>query len=80
MPSLSSSFRDVFAFRFSCLIAYHTAPRATVSQIKKLFADQHATVLTDSESDVLKMEGGTKQVDLLSSLFISHAAPSSTGG
>ena len=35
MPSMSCSFRDVFSFRFSCFIAYHTAPCANVSCPKK---------------------------------------------
>ena len=35
MPSMSCSCRDVFSFRFSCLIAYHTAPCANVSCPKK---------------------------------------------
>ena len=28
MPGMSTSFRDVFSFRCSCFIAYHTAPCA----------------------------------------------------
>ena len=34
-----------------------------ISHLKTSYADQHATVLTDRESDVFKTERGTKQGD-----------------
>ena len=39
MPNVSCSFRDVFSFRFSCFIAYHTSPCANVSCQKVIYTD-----------------------------------------
>ena len=39
--------------------------------LKKLYADQRATVLTDVESDELRIACGTKQGDPLSSLLFN---------
>ena len=42
-----------------------------ISLLKRLYADQQATVLTDKESDVLEIKRGTKQGDPLSSLLFN---------
>ena len=34
--SMTNSFRDVFSFRFSCFIGYHTSPCANVSCLRKV--------------------------------------------
>ena len=40
-----------------------------ISLLKRLYAEQQATVLTDKESDVFEIQRGTKQGDPLSSLL-----------
>ena len=47
--------------------------RTTLHQLllKRLYADQKATVLTDKESDVFEIKKGTKQGDPLSSLLFN---------
>ena len=49
-----------------------------INLLKRLHADQKATVFTDTESDVLEIKRGTKQGDPLSSLLFNtvlQAAP-----
>ena len=47
MPSMSNSFRDVLSPRFSCFIAYHTAPCANVSCPKKKTSQHKNTFVND---------------------------------
>ena len=42
-----------------------------ISFLRRLYADQKATVLTDKESNIFEIIGGMKQSDPLSSLLLN---------
>ena len=54
----------------------HSISEQYICLLKKLYADQRATVLTDVESDEFKIARGTKQGDLLSSLLCNSVLQS----
>ena len=54
----------------------HSISEQYTCLLKKLYADQCATLLTDLENDEFRIGGGTKQVDLLSSLLFKSVLQS----
>ena len=52
-------------------LAHFVIEQHYISLLKRLHADQKATVLTDKESDMFEIKKGTKQGDPLSSLLFN---------